>query len=48
MRAGIVGFRGVLEMLQSLRKVALVAQRKADLEVSQEEVERLSRAFGGC
>ena len=35
-------------MPQRLREMALEEQRDADLEVSQEEVERLSRALGGC
>src|SRR5262245_17142471 len=48
MLAGIVYFHAVLEMLQCPREVALEEQRLADLVVSREELERLSRALGGC
>jgi hypothetical protein len=47
MLAGIESLDALLEMLQRAREVALEDQRLADDEVTQEEVERISRAPGG-
>ena len=48
MLVGIVQFDALLEMLQRPREVALEEQRQAGDLVSREEVERVSRALGGC
>ena len=47
MRAGIVERDGLLEMLETLREMALIGQRGAEGDVPQEEVERLAGALGG-